>query len=107
MSAVIFIILFGAALLLLVIFLPVLNGVGSYKFQKPSQIRIQKTKSEDEDKSQDTSFIKFQLSEGKSSSLRAAAILEEDEDDSASVGQRVRSRNAAEREKLRGKGYDV
>ncbi|KAK9240379.1 hypothetical protein V1525DRAFT_454158 [Lipomyces kononenkoae] len=106
MNAIIFIIIFGAALLLLVVFLPVLNGVGSYKIHKPSRIRGHKSKSDDEDKSQDTSFVKFQLAEGTSSSLRAA-ILEEDEDDTTSVGQRVRSRNAAGREKLRGKGYDV
>ncbi|KAK9377065.1 uncharacterized protein V1513DRAFT_429351 [Lipomyces chichibuensis] len=104
MNAVIFIIL-GAALLLLVIFLPVLNGVGSYKVQKPTPIRTHKSKT-DEDESKDTSFVKFQLAEGTSSSLRSA-IREEDEDEDASVGQRVRNRNAAGREKLSGKGYDA
>ncbi|KAK9492255.1 hypothetical protein V1508DRAFT_433187 [Lipomyces doorenjongii] len=105
MNAVIFIIL-GATLLLLVIFLPVLNGVGSYKVQKPAPIRTHKSKADDEDESEDTSFVKFQLAEGTSSSLRSA-IREEDEDEDASVGQRVRSRNAAGREKLSGKGYDA
>ncbi|KAK9248448.1 hypothetical protein V1506DRAFT_528976 [Lipomyces tetrasporus] len=106
MNAIIFII-FAAALLLLVIFLPVLNGVGSYKFQKPAPSRARKLKTEDEDnKSEDTSFVKFKLAEGTSSSIRSA-LREEDEDEDASVGQRVRSRNTAGREKLTGKGYEV
>ncbi|KAK9322051.1 hypothetical protein V1517DRAFT_324486 [Lipomyces orientalis] len=106
MNAIIFIIL-AAALLLLVIFLPVLNGVGSYKFQKPTPSRARKFKADDEDdKSADTSFVKFKLAEGTSSSIRSA-LREEDEDEDASVGQRVRSRNAAGREKLTGQGYDI